>query len=151
MNDIAEVFSLLHDGTVIKWAGDKDLLTLKISCLYLAERIKPTYEYFYLDLHKINKLEFNPWTAPSDIPNIIKQEPGEIFETELEVLYAEVKDDSVKVSFNQADPKYDYCGGNLYVNCDAIKLFDHEHKELAIGQLNQICNEYWDDWKIKNK
>ncbi|AHM59127.1 hypothetical protein D770_08910 [Flammeovirgaceae bacterium 311] len=151
LGDIAEVFSLFHDGSIVGWTGDNDILTLKIDCLYLAERLNADYEYFNLILYKIYRLEFDPWTDPSENNKHFKNSLGEIFEAELEILYADVKDSSVEISFNQADPKYNYCGGNLYLACEAIKIFDQEMNEIKIDELKSICNNYWEDWKIKNK
>lgn len=80
----------------------------------------------------------------------MKKKPAEIFESEPEILYAELKDNSVEISFNQADPKYNYLGGNLCLNCDSVKVFDQEYIETELKKLTNICNQYWEDWKIKN-
>ncbi len=70
----------------------------------------------------------------------------EIFQAELNILSAEIKDDSVIVSCNQSNENFDYCGGTLYISCNGIKIYDQNKTELTIDRLDQISKEYWDDF-----
>ena len=45
--DIIDIFSILHDGTIEGWTGDSSKLVLTVSCFYLAELIDKNFEYFY--------------------------------------------------------------------------------------------------------
>lgn len=147
--DIRNIFSILHDGTISAWAGDKDLLTLTVDCEYLAERIDKSFDKFYVDLIKVNKLEFDPWTNPIDLPTITKTDYPDIFKAELEILSADIKDDVVVITCNQHDTSFDYCGGNLTISCQTIKVFDQNKNELTIEQFGEICKNYWDEWSKK--
>jgi len=57
LTKIEDVFATFHDGTIESWSGNKDKLMLKISCEYIAEILDKTFEYFYLELIQVDKLE----------------------------------------------------------------------------------------------
>ncbi|HEY3405211.1 MAG TPA: hypothetical protein VGK59_17625 [Ohtaekwangia sp.] len=143
--DIRDIFSILHDGTISAWAGDAHLLILTVECEYLAERINKSFDKFYVELLRIDKMELDPWTNPVDLPAIIKTDFADIFKAELEILSADIKDNAVVVSCNQHDTDFDYCGGNLTIRCQKIKVFDQIQNELTIDQLHTICKNYWDE------
>lgn len=90
LQDISDIFSIFHDGSIESYSGDYQLLTLKVGCLYLAELIDPTFEYFYLELAEIEVLEFDSWTSPPERPNILKTELADIFQSDLEIMEGEV-------------------------------------------------------------
>lgn len=147
--DIKDIFSILHDGTISAWIGDKDLLTLTVDCEYLAERIDKSFDKFFLELKEIDKIVLDPWTNPVDLPTVIKTEFSDIFKAELEIMSAEVKDDFVLVTCLQFDTNYDYSGGNLSISCKTIKVFDQNKNELTIDQFDTLCKSYWDEWSKK--
>jgi hypothetical protein len=147
--DISDIFSILHDGTISGWIGDKDLLELTVDCEYLAERIDKSFDKFYVELSDLEKLELEPWTNPVDLPTFIKIDFADIFKADLEILSADIKGDVVVVTCNQHDTNFDYCGGNLTIGCKSIKLFDQNKNELSIDQIDKICNKYWDEWSKK--
>lgn len=147
--DIRDIFSILHDGGISEWTGDKCLLTLTVECQYLAERIDKSFDKFYVELLSVDKLELDPWTNPVDLPVIIKTDLADIFKAELEILSAEIKDDAVIVTCNQHDTDFDYCGGSLTISCQTIKVFDQNKNELTIKQFGEIGKNYWDEWSKK--
>lgn len=147
--DIRDIFSVLHDGTISTWTGDKSLLSLTIECGYLAERIDKSFDKFYVELSNIEKMELDPWTNPVDLPTVIKTDLADIFKAELEILSADIKDDTVVVTCNQSDPDFDYCGGDLTISCKKIKVFDQNKNELTIDKFGEICKNYWDEWSKK--
>lgn len=149
IEDIRDIFSILHDGTISAWTGDNDLLTLTVGCEYLAERIDKSFDKFYIELFKINKIELVPWTNPADLPAVIKTDFVDIFKTELEILSADIKDDVVVVTCNQHNTDFDYCGGNLTISCQTIKIFDQNKNGLTIDQFGKICKDYWNEWSKK--
>ena len=144
IEDIRDIFSILHDGTISAWTGNKDLLVLTVNCQYLAERIDKSFDKFYVELTNIDKIELDPWPNPFDIPTIIKTDFADIFQAELEILSAEIKNNAVVLACNQHNTDFDYCGGHLTINCKAIKIFDQNNNELTIDHLDKICNDYWD-------
>jgi hypothetical protein len=145
IEDIRDIFSMLHDAEIIEWEGNKELLTLTIECKYLAERIDKSFDKFYIDLYSIGKMEFDPWTNPPEVPAIIKTDLHDIFKTKLEMNSADIKDDEVIVTCFQHNTEFDYCGGELTLSCQSIKLFDHRKNEMTVEQLDKICNEYWEE------
>jgi len=147
--NIRDIFSILHDGSIIGWTGDKNLLTLKIDCQYLAKIIAPTFEHFFIELTDINKLVLEPWMNQIDLDQECFVELKDIFQAELEILSAEVENDFVKVSCNQSDISFDYCGGTLYIDCKSIKIFDQNKAELTIDKLDEVCKEYWEEFAKK--
>jgi hypothetical protein len=147
--DIRDIFSILHDGTISAWTGDKNLLTLTVDCEYLAERIDKSFDKFYLELKEIDKIELDPWTNPVELPTVIKTDLADIFKAELEIMSAEIKDDFVLVTCLQFDTDYDYSGGNLSISCKTIKVFDQRKNELTIEQFDKLCNDYWEEWSKK--
>ena len=147
--DIRDIFSILHDGIISAWTGDKNLLTLTVDCEYLAERIDNSFDKFYVALINVDKLELDPWTNPIDLPTIVKTGYADIFKAELEILSTDIKDDVVIVTCNQHDTDYDYCGGNITISCQAVKVFDQNKNELTIDQFGEICKKYWEEWSKK--
>ena len=147
--NIRDIFSILHDGTISAWTGDKNLLTLTVDCEYLAERIDKSFDKFYVELINLDRLELEPWTNPIDLPTIVKTDFEDIFKAELEILSADIKDEFVVITCNQHDISFDYCGGNLTINCKTIKVYDQNKNELTIDQFDKICKSYWDEWSKK--
>lgn len=147
--EIREIFSILHDGPITGWKGNKDMLTLTIDCLYLAERIDNSFDKFYVQLFNIDKLELDPWTNSIEIEKVVKTDFADIFKAELGILSAVIIDNAVIVSCQQYDSDFDYSGGNLKINCEKIKVFDQNRNELTIKQFGEICKNYWDEFRKK--
>jgi len=142
---IQDLFNTLHDGVIVSWNGDKNQLNLKIECQYLAERFDPTYNHFHVQLFQIERHTLEPWMKDF-IPqeNIVSLE--EIFKAQLEIKSSEIKDDVVIIYCSQSDPVYDFCGGNLFIKCRDIKLFDQQNHEITLDELKVISMQYWDDF-----
>jgi hypothetical protein len=147
--EIRDIFSILHDGTISAWTGDKDLLTLTVDCEYLAERIDKSFDKFFVELTRLDELFLSTWPNPFDLPVQTLTELSDIFKAELEILSADVKDGKVIIACNQHDTDFDYCGGNLTISCETIKVFDQNKNELTIDQFGEICKNYWDEWSKK--
>lgn len=143
---IRDVFAILHDGVIESWIGDKKELTLKIGCQYLAERVDPSFEFFFVVLFDVDKFTLVPWMNPFDLEQEYFTELKDIFQAELDILSADIENDLVKVSCNQRDLTLNYCGGFLYMSCTDVKVFEQKKAELTIDFLDSICREYWDDF-----
>lgn len=98
LEEIRDIFSILHDGMTSRWTGDKNLLTLKVDCKYLAERIDKTYNSFYVEYKQIEKIELHSWTMPIDLPPVLLTDIEDIFKASLEVLSADIEDDFVRIT-----------------------------------------------------
>ncbi len=142
---IEAVFSILHDGTIISWTGDKMKLTLAIDCQYLAERIDKTFDRFYIELSQIDELHFSTWPNSINSSEKTLTEISEIFKPELEILTADSIDNKVVIAFSLYDTNFDYCGGYLRISCSSIKVFNQKEREMTIEELVEIGKNYWDD------
>ena len=140
---------MLHDGGISAWTGDKNLLILTVECQYLAKCIDKSFDRFYIELTNVSELFLSTWPNPFDLPVQTLTEPSDIFKAELELLSADIKDGEVIISCNQHDAEFDYCGGNLTISCETIKVFDQSNNELTIDQLDTICKNYWGEWNKK--
>jgi hypothetical protein len=143
--DIQDIFSILHDGTIESWTGNKQKLVLKVRCPYLAKRIDKSFEYFYIEIRDIEKIELFAWMNPRDSEQKIFTELSDIFKAELEILAADKEENNVVVVCNQHDTNYEYCGGNLTLICNEIKVFDQNNCYITIEKFDEICNQYWNN------
>ena len=143
MENIESIFGILHDGIITEWSGDEELLILKVECEYIAKRIDKTFNSFYVEISKIEFLEFDPWMNPMQLPKTEMKEFSKVFEAELEIGYSKIENDKVIVSCNQHDIDFDFCGGNLIIKAENGKIFDQNRTEISIEMLSEICNDYW--------
>ena len=146
LDDIKEIFSILHDGRTSTWTGDKNLLTLKVDSQWLAERIDKSYESFYIECTQVGKIEFHPWMNPNTLPQTLLTDIDDIFKASLEILSADIENDFIKITCNQHNTDFDYCGGTLLLNCKTIKIFDQEKRQLTIDKFGEINKAYWKDF-----
>ena len=81
--NIRDIFSILHDGEISAWTGDKNLLTLTVECRYLAERIDKSFDRFYVELSQVDELCLTTWPNPFNLPVQTLTEPSNIFKQNL--------------------------------------------------------------------
>ena len=143
LENIRDIFAILHDGTIVSWQGDKTLLTLTVSCAYLAKRINPMFEDFIIEINLVNVLSFSTWPNPFNLPVQLLTKAEEIFKLPLQLLYSEIKNNAVEIECSIYDDDFDYCGGILMLSCNQIKIYDQERNELTVEALDIICKEYW--------
>jgi len=143
IEDIRNIFSILHDGIISAWSGDKELLVLTIYCEYLAEQMDSSFNKFYIELSGINKITLSPWTNSPGVPAIPVINLPDIFQAQLEILSADITNDLVIITCKQHDTRFDYSGANLAISCNVIKIFDQGHNELTIEELARAANAYW--------
>ncbi|MBP4143212.1 hypothetical protein J3S90_15510 [Flavobacterium sp. P4023] len=149
LENIRDVFSIFHDGIILNWNGNEELLQLIIDCEYLAQKIDKSFTSFVIELKNIEKIEFNPWMNPINLPQKTFIKIEDIFQTGLEILSADIENEMVKITCNQHNLNYEYCGGTLLLNCKSLKIFDENKNELTIDEINKICEEYWNETKLK--
>jgi hypothetical protein len=151
IQEIADVFSILHDGTIESRTGDENRLMLKVSCIYLAERINSSFEYFYVELSNINTIELNSWPSNMNLPPVLKTGLDNIFKDELEINSVKIENEIVIVTCLQHDPDADISGGELKIACNAIQVYDQDKNVITIDELDKLCNAYWDEFKKKTE
>ena len=141
--DICAIFSILHDGDIVAWDEDVQLLTLTIECAYLARCIDSTFELFYIEIIDFDQLSLSTWPNPFHLERQLLTAPKDIFKAKLEILSADINNEEVVITCNQHDTRFDFCGGHLTLIGKAIKVFDQNRSELTINQLALIAENYW--------
>jgi hypothetical protein len=149
INEIEDIFATFHDGGIIEWKGDLKQLTLKIECQYLGQEFQDDFENFYLIINNIEYIEFEPWMNPIKLEKINKTGLNEIFKAELEIGYAETINGIVKISCNQHDSEFDYCGGNLFLKAESIEIKNHLKQNIKPIDLYNANDSYWNKFREK--
>lgn len=141
---------MFHDGGIEGWNGDENKLTLTIGCTYLAEKINPDFDFFYLELIGIEKLELECWGAPGS-PDIILTSYKDIFENDLEIDSGDVKNGDAIVYFHQQWGDSDFNGGMMVIRASGVKVFQQDMKELTYKGLSEVVSDYWKSFGNRNK
>lgn len=150
LKEIEDIFSIFHDGTITDWERIENGLRLTIDCEYLAELIEPERTIFSLELTQIDKLSMDPWMNPIELESRLLTEPEDIFKAELEILSAEVEQDYVRISCNQHDTDFNYCGGTIHLSANAVVVKDEKNRVMTVENLHSICKRYWDKFGAEN-
>lgn len=147
--NLADIFSIFHDGTITDWSGDMHHLRLTIECEYLAELINPTFDTFYVELFGIEFLEFEPWPDPVDLPVILQTDIPAIFQTELGILNGEVGENCVKIICETLERNIGYVGGILHLNCSDAGMFNQQQQPITLDRLKEIATIYWNRFQTQ--
>jgi len=145
---ISDVFNILHDGSIEQWWANQQILTLKVSCQYLAELRGPGFSFFFIDLVGIKILELMPWPDIGQT-NIILTQYKDIFAGKLELLSAKILRDKVHIECNQRSKDLPYFGGVLVLEAENITIYDEAEMILTLEELNKLCTTYWE--RVKNR
>ncbi len=151
LENILSMFSVFHDGDISHCIKENLILQFEVEIQYLTERINPSYRVFRIILYGVTNLSFTTWPDDAEAKPDTFTEISEIFTPELEILSAEVENNSIKVACNQPLPKLGYCGGFLKLNVNSAVVKDEAGKEYSIEELCSLSNGYWDEWANKNK
>ncbi len=87
--DMVDVFSVLHDGTIEEYKIEDGNLILKIYCQYLAKDTNTSYEYFSVKLNQLKSISLMPWLKNSQ-EEVFWKDTELIFQKGLEILNADV-------------------------------------------------------------
>ena len=148
--NIREIFSIFHDGTIAHVTKDGSDLLLEVAIQYLAERINLSFGKFFVLLANVRDLRFMTW--PSDL----KSEPAVItdisiiFKPELEILEGNIKDGAIQVVCIQSSPDFNYRGGELYLQAEFAQVSDEAGSYYTIDELGSLSQGYWDDLSNKS-
>ncbi|HEY4124078.1 MAG TPA: hypothetical protein VGM36_05655 [Rhizomicrobium sp.] len=151
LEEIREIFSIFHDGTIVAHRISAETLDLEIEILYLTQRIDKAYTKFFLSLQNVHDFSFSTW--PKDVnaaPTLIR-DPAQIFAGELTILSSDIKNGSVEIAMDQPSDGFDYCGGTLSFKANTASVLDEGGKQYTVNELGQICEEYWAEWSRKSK
>jgi hypothetical protein len=139
--DISDVFSIFHDGTPENWFLKNNNLSLRISCLYLAAKVSPNYEYFHINIEGITIFKYLPWcldNTPIEITDL-----NELNKCDFEISSANLEGSLVKIICHEYSQLYDSPGGDFIVKGGKARITDEEGKPITLGELKQISKDYW--------
>jgi hypothetical protein len=136
------VFSIFHDGTITNFSGNEDELVLTIDCQYLAKRIHPSFEHFFVKLVEIKILKLEIW---NEISSEIKTTISAVFETEIGILHAKVENDSVMIFCEILSANNKWKNGCMHISCGDLFIYDQKKCLLSIEELAKTGTEYWNE------
>lgn len=143
LQDINDLFVMLHDGTIVRAIDNNSNIELKVNIQYLAELINKDFEYLFVNLRNVQNLSFEAWTdEPLTIIN-----PKEIFNLELAILSTEITETGNLIvhcsCFNSINNLFS--GGKLIFKCDDFEIMDEAHQSITLDKLKELTTHYWDD------
>jgi hypothetical protein len=147
--NISGIFSLLHDGRIIKCNFEDDALRMEIEIAYLAKRINPGFHMLMVHLTGVKDVNFYTWPNSQGAEPELFTDLYLIFKPELEILNGNYKDGQIEVVCSLHSSGYGYCGGELYLTAKAAEVTDEAGESYSLEELDRICRDYWDDWANK--
>ncbi|EKD26139.1 MAG: hypothetical protein ACD_79C01346G0001 [uncultured bacterium] len=151
LDDIRDIFNILHDGDIIDYEEKEKDLKLRVKISYLTERVREGYSYFTVTLFNYIKIQLETWPNQKGHEPEFYRDLNQIFQANLWILDAEIKEKSIVVSCSQADTAFDYCGGYLAFTSESAKVEDEAGKEYTIEELGNLSEAYWEEWENNNK
>ena len=143
LKKIEDIFATFHDGKIVNWSGNFEKLNLKISCAFLAEK----FEYFYIELTKIQKLELLTYNNEKNIEQNKSSkslyELSEIFCDEIEICYTKSIENYVQIDCWQTNETKNYIANKLLLNCENIRIYDQNNVEIFEEKFFEISDSYW--------
>jgi hypothetical protein len=149
--DIPDVFSLLHDGRVVRAELRGDNLQFEVEIRYLAELVRPTFEKFAVTVFGVRAVSFVTWPNDATAPAGTLTSATEIFQAPLQILSGESEGGRVRVVCNQPSSAFEYCGGDLYFQAEGAVVRDEAGTEYPIEGLRALAQTYWSRWSERNE
>lgn len=147
-NQLKDLFDILHDGRIEEYQYKNKTLSLKVEITYLTRLLNPGYSFLRVVIHGCDDIYFEPWE--DNVDNI--QNLKEIFNRKLVILSCELNEAGlIEITCDYHGEEAHYSGGVLFISAQGFEVFDEVEKEVGIAKLEEICNQYWDDWEKKNK
>ena len=139
-DQIADVFSILHDGIISTKQIKQEQSKWKINCQYLAAIINPSFDHFFIEFKGLEEFSFTPWwnDETRESYNSIKD-----IECSLEILDAKVESGIIVITFNHSSTEPNFAGGLYNFKVDSIQIFDQENKTLEYEDLDNLAMKYW--------
>jgi hypothetical protein len=133
---IAHVFSINHDGVIIKLEQINSSLNIQVDIQYLASVKNSQNRILNLKLLECSNFKFVDFIDNNKIYRDIKK----IQEMELSILTAEVKEKIIVVGvfWNDECPY-----GELQFSAKDILIFDQDGVEIEYMELIAMVTEYW--------
>jgi hypothetical protein len=151
LDDIAAIFAVFHDGSIISADFDAPALRLVVEITYLAERVNPEYESFSVRLDGISRVALTTWPCAPDLPPTLIEGAAAVFSADLQILDGSRDEEAIKVVCSQHDRSLPFSGGELYIRAATATVTDPSGKEYSVAELFHLSSSYWDDWAAKGR
>ncbi len=138
---IAQVFNILHDGSIVKCAVNGNDLELTIKMEYTTKLIQPGFQLFYILLSNCSNVHFLPWKKNKN-ETISSTKDLEIITNELAILNKETDLNTIEI-MSQVDGSSDLVGGIFTFSASNILIFTEDKKQLSVEKLQKIAEQYW--------
>ena len=137
---IADVFSILHDGYISTEGITQETTKWKIQCQYLASIINPSFDHFFIEFNGLEELSFTPWWNDET-----KESFGSLSELScsLEILSAKSESDVIEITFNHSKNDPNFAGGVYNFKAESIQILDQENNPLDHEALDNLAMKYW--------
>ena len=140
-NEIADVFSMFHDGGLAGLQKNEESIIIQVDCRYLAEMFQDGFKNFYVELIGLDNCKFVDWDEE------VRDDLTYIFATDKEIARSEIIDSAVVIYVNK---NYDdSLGGEIRFNVDSIKIYNENMKPLSFTQLVIANDKYWGKFNSK--
>lgn len=140
--DIAATFSVFHDGTPGEWSFNNHVLSLRVSCAYIAELISPGFEFFYVELAGTRTFEFVPWVL-DEKDKVSITDLSEIAKGDFEINDAEVIGNHVEVNCNECSGRFGSPGGNFKIAAEQITIRSEDLRTITLTDLELLIKTRW--------
>lgn len=148
-SDIADLFSMLHDGVVASFRLEDTTLQLEVEIPYLTQRIDPNYRFFRVALVGVQTPLLETWPKEQSAPPELISRWEEILNPPPDILSGEIKNGRIHITLNQPAVECAHCGGTLEVSIESVAVYDESGKSYTPDELKRLCTEYWQDWSSK--
>ncbi len=138
-DNLGAIFNVFHDGIIVRIVSKNGNLHLVIGISYLAERINPTYQFFYVTLQDVQSFTYTPWGNILLPETSILTDPDHISTRRLEILSSIVTPKDVEVLCLQNARQ----GGTLAFNVDYAIVRDQGGETVSLAQLIELAEGYW--------
>ncbi|OJJ11611.1 hypothetical protein BKI51_07710 [Alphaproteobacteria bacterium AO1-B] len=151
VKDIADIFSVFHDGWVEDIYYSDRNLKLKIGIPYLAKAIAQGASGFEVSLESIKDFRFCSLTNEAERTPVIIENTKDILNLQLEILRGDVVDGSVRVLCQTHVSERLSTGGHLFIEAKSATVEAENGAQVSIEELRDTSSAYWNAWEAKNK
>ena len=140
LQNIGEVFNLMHDGRITEARYDESELNLRVEIRYLAEVVDDSFKFFFVTLVNCRSMAFKPW----DSDGTVMTDSTRIFDAKFDILEARVNRNYVEISCTLTpESAMPYRGGEIIVSAGGIQVYDQDLNRVEVTDLKKISRRYW--------
>ena len=145
--DIARMFSVLHDGSITDATAKDGCFSLCIEIRYLAEQIDNSFTYFSVELLSNDDLCSARWRSKNAESARSIADAVDLKRMDIEVLSAAAVDDVVEVHSisHFASPDSGY--GTLLLEALRANVTDESGTAWSLENFIKLASRYWIEWE----